>query len=157
MENKKLLLTVSASILGSFGLFSCSNKEDENQLIGGQPAKCIGIESCLYTYGKEGKFEPLPRYNFGESNTEEKTVYLFKVTQNVDYLLIISPILTGGSIPMLITGDSVTISKNDDYEVSFCEDYDESSYNVKFLKEGEYQLDISFLNFTDKIKVEVVS
>lgn len=157
MKSKKVLLAISTFTLGSFGLFSCSKKEDENTLTGGDQSKCIGISSYLYSYEEDGTFEPLPQHNAGDCTGKEETIYLFRVLPNVDYLLMISPILSGGSKLMVIVGDAVTISKNDNYEVTFYKDRNETSYNVKFLKEGNYHLDISFKEFTDQIDVEVVS
>lgn len=151
MRNK-LLFVITTLAASCLGLLSCQTNNDD--LIGGKPAKMVGIESFLYSKDKDGGFTPLPQYNYGDYYGEEETIYLFRVSLNTSYLLRIFPILNEGSIPMELVGDQATISKNNGYEISYYEDNISTSYNITFLKTGSFRLNIAIENFTNKIDIE---
>ncbi len=150
---KKNLFVITTLGISCLGLLSCQKNNDD--LIGGKPAKMVGIESFLYTEDEDGRFTPLPQYNFGDCNGEEETVYLFRVSLNTSYVLRIFPILNEGSIPMELAGDQAIINENDGYETSYYDGDISTSYNITFLNTGTYRLNIAIDTFTDNIDVEV--
>ncbi len=159
-KHQKISLIIPSLFIAGFGLFACKNDVQESQsqkLTGEDVTTVVGIASVLYQYDIFGELRGLNQINEGDCSGKEEFVNTYNVSTNIDYVLRIEAVLSGGSIPLVFTGDIAKISENDNYKVTYCDKFDRTSYNIRFFNPGNYRINVTVKSFTDKFDMIVES
>ncbi len=148
MRKKSVLIKFSMLLASSLS-FSCSNEAKKEIREGDTVAKMVGIEAYMCEKDDEGKLKAAStQYNFGDCSGKERFVKLYRPIVNEEYYLLIEPVLTGGSTPLMLVGDNAKIEQNEGYAASYYPDYDTTAYKFVFTESGTYRVNISLGSFS---------